>query len=134
MKARGLQIVLLAMGALAGASGFAPSAQAWSTMRCGNRLVEVGDPLYKVKEVCGQPDQEDVSVTYRTMRHRVGATCRVVQGRQHCQDIYSEHTVEVPVHQLTYDFGRNRFVHYLRFESGRLVTVESGDYGVKSPR
>jgi Protein of unknown function (DUF2845) len=108
------------------------NASAWETMRCGNRLVDVGDPLYRVKEICGPPDQEDASVEYHTVRQRVRTTCRMQGSQRVCNDVYAEHTVEVPIHRLTYDFGRNRFVHYLRFEHTRLVSVESGDYGVKS--
>lgn len=115
----------------ASALGLAPSASAWESMRCGTRLIDVGDPLYKVKALCGDPDQEDQRVEYRSERVRVRTVCRPSGGRQVCQDIYNERTVEVPIHRLTYDFGRNRFVHYLHFEFSRLVYVESGDYGIK---
>ena len=38
----------------------------------------------------------------------------------------------IPTHELVYDFGRYRFVHYLLFKSNRLVAVETGDYGVRT--
>jgi hypothetical protein len=108
-----------------------PDARAWDSMRCGNRLVDVGDALYHVKALCGEPDQIDQSVEFRTVRQRVRTSCRTEKQGQVCSDVFNERTIEVPVHRLTYDFGRNRFVHILRFEFSRLVDVESGSYGVK---
>jgi len=63
----------------------------------------------------------------------VRVDCRRDQsGRDICNEVWSERTVEVPIHRLTYDFGRNRFVNYLLFEFGTLVRVDSGSYGVKA--
>jgi hypothetical protein len=35
----------------------------------------------------------------------------------------------IAVDEWTYNFGPNQFVHYLRFDGGRLTQVELGDYG-----
>lgn len=107
------------------------SATAWSTMRCGNRLVDVGDPLYKVKTLCGEPAQEDVSVEYRIGRQVLRGCSRDSGGRILCGGSAVEGVVEVPIHHLIYDFGRNRFTFHLLFEGNRLVALETGDYGVK---
>jgi hypothetical protein len=122
---------VFALGVLVAAITCVPEARAWDSMRCGNRLVDVGDALYRVKALCGEPDQIDQSVEFRTVRERVRTVCRTENRSQVCNDIYNERTIEVPVHRLTYDFGPNRFVHILRFEFSRLVNVESGTYGVK---
>ena len=107
-------------------------ASAWSSMRCGSRLVSLGDPLYEVRATCGEPDHVETYVEYRTERYRVRLDCqRDKGGQQVCSEVIGERTVEVPIHRLTYDFGRNRFVSYLRFEFGNLMLVESGSYGVK---
>jgi hypothetical protein len=106
-------------------------AQAWESLRCGNKIVDVGDPLYRVTTLCGEPDQIDQSVEFHTVRELVRTECHPENGRQVCHEIYRERSVEVPIHRLTYDFGRNQFVHFLRFEFGRLVNVETGDRGVK---
>jgi len=106
-------------------------ASAWSSMRCGNRLVSLGDALYEVRATCGEPDQLDSYVEYRTERYRVRVDCRrSSSGGEVCNEVWQERTVEIPIHRLTYDFGRNRFVSYLRFEFGNLVRVDSGSYGV----
>lgn len=100
-------------------------------MRCGNRLIDVGDPLYKVKELCGQPAQEDVSVEYRVGRQVLRGCARDSGGRILCGGSSVEGVVEIPIHHLIYDFGRNRFIFHLLFEGSRLVALETGDYGVK---
>ncbi len=110
-------------------------AEAFSSMRCGNKLVSVGDSLYEVRATCGEPDQLDAYVEYRTVRERVRRVCtRDSSGESSCQDVWAERTVEVQMHKALYDFGRNRFIHYLLFEQGRLASVESGGYGKKDAR
>jgi len=109
-------------------------AEAWSSMRCGNDLVTVGDSLYEVRSTCGEPDQLDAYVEYRTVRERVGRRCtRSDQGKERCTDIVVERTIEVPMHLAVYDFGRNRFIQLLTFERGRLRSVATGGYGKKPP-
>lgn len=107
------------------------SATAWSTMRCGNRLVEVGDPLYKVKHLCGEPAQEDRSVEYRIGSQVLRGCTRDSNGRILCGGSEVRGAIEVPLHHLIYDFGRNRFTYHLLFEANRLVALETGSYGVK---
>jgi hypothetical protein len=41
--------------------------------------------------------------------------------------------VEVVIDELTYDFGSTRFIEYLRFENGRLMSITDGEYGKKQP-
>jgi hypothetical protein len=42
-----------------------------------------------------------------------------------------EETVTVNVEEWIYDFGPQRFIQYLTFESGKLINVRSGNYGKK---
>jgi len=122
----------LSLGLITALALLSASASAWSSMRCGSRLVGLGDALYHVRATCGEPDQIDSYVEYRTERYRARVNCQQQKnGQQFCEEVWSERTVEVPVHRLTYDFGRNRFVSYLMFEFGRMVRVDSGSYGVK---
>jgi hypothetical protein len=117
----------LALGLVSG------DAEAWSSMRCGNDLVTVGDTLYEVRATCGEPDQLDAYVEYRTVRQRERHCSRDDDGEMRCRDVIVERTIEVPMHRATYDFGRNRFINYLTFERGQLRHVATGSYG-KKPR
>jgi hypothetical protein len=101
------------------------------SMRCGNRLVASGDSLYKVRQICGDPDASERRVELRTQRHRVRQPCSDDPSKR-CE-VEHERTVEVVVDEWTYDFGRNRFVQYVTFEQGKLIAVDSGSYGHKEP-
>jgi hypothetical protein len=36
---------------------------------------------------------------------------------------------DISSEEWTYNFGRNKFIYYLSFQSGELVRIESGGYG-----
>ena len=44
-------------------------------------------------------------------------------------EVVVERTVEVPIEEWFFDFGSTRFTKLLRFETGRLVSVEEGAKG-----
>lgn len=100
------------------------------SMACKGRIVSSGDSRYEVKAVCGEPDDASQRVEYRTVRGRVAGPCTRTGDKIVCSQT-REHVVEVVIDEWLYDFGRNRFVHYLTFEQGKLVSVRSGGYGHK---
>jgi hypothetical protein len=133
MDMRKIEKLGLGLGLVLAAVLVTSAASAWSSMRCGSKLVSLGDPMYAVRAICGEPDHVESYVEYRTERYRVRTSCQKGKsGQDVCSDVIGERTVEVPIHRLTYDFGRNRFISYLRFEFQSLVLVESGSYGVKN--
>ena len=85
---------------------------------CGRRLVSVGDPQYKIQQVCGDPDDRQWRVTYRTQ-----STQNAVSG--------APTTIAVPIviEVWLYDFGPQRLVEEVSFENGRVVAVQSLGYG-----
>lgn len=118
-----------AMAVLLG--GLTTSATAHAdSMNCKDRIVSTGDSRYQVKATCGEPDDASQRVEYRTVRGRVSGPCRREAGRIVCSDT-REQVVEVVIDEWVYDFGKNRFIQYLTFEQGKLVTVRSGSYGYK---
>ena len=116
---------LLVLGGLSVSS----SARA-DSLSCEGRIVSSGDSRYEVKAVCGEPDDASQRVEYRTARGRVAGPCTREDGKIRCSQT-REHVVEVVIDEWIYDFGRNRFIEYLTFEQGRLVSVRSGSYGHK---
>lgn len=106
-----------------------PSAQA-DSLSCNYRIVSSGDSRHQVRSVCGEPDDATQRVEYRTLRGRVAGPCTREGKRIRCSHT-TEIVVEVVIDEWTYDFGRNRFIQYLTFEQGRLVSVRSGSYGHK---
>jgi hypothetical protein len=103
------------------------------SLSCDGKIASSGDSTYEVRVACGEPDDAVRHVEYRTVRVRVPAPCRVEHGCRRC-DVEVERTVELQVDDWTYDFGSNRFIEFLRFEDGRLVSVREGSYGHKDPR
>jgi len=83
----------------------APAAQAADTLRCGSRLVSVGELAAKVEALCGRPAYKDVEG---------GAYAR---GYDAAEELW------------TYNFGPNRLLQQLRFRDGRLDSIHSGGYG-----
>jgi len=103
------------------------------TLSCSGRIVSTGDSRYEVKAVCGEPDDVSQRVEYRTIRGRVSGPCRRIDGKITCSDT-REQVIEVVIDEWIYDFGRNRFIEYLTFEQGKLVSIRNGSYGKKPPR
>jgi hypothetical protein len=96
-------------------------------MRCGTRLVSAGDSTYEVKSRCGAPQDATRRVETRTERRRVRVPCGR-DGEARC-DRVQEVAADVVVDEWTYDFGPQRFVHYLTFVDGKLARVATGSYG-----
>ena len=85
---------------------FTAQAQA---LRCGNKLVSIGDRMHKVHRLCGDP-------TYVDAYDQALSTYGYSQGSVH---------VEV----WTYNFGRNRFMREMIFENGVLRYINQLGYG-----
>lgn len=103
------------------------------SLSCDGRIVSTGDSRYEVKATCGEPDDAVQRVEYRTVSGRVAGPCSKEGGKIRCSQT-REQVVEVVVDEWLYDFGRNRFIEYLTFEQGRLVSIRTGSYGKKAPR
>jgi hypothetical protein len=82
------------------------------TCICRNGIVSRGDILAEVVKKCGEPAQ-----SYQREEKRV----EIVRG------IKTISTVAID--DWTYNFGPNEFMHRILFENGRVVRIESLDYG-----
>ena len=85
-------------------------------MRCGNRLVSVGDTGYEVRSECGEPDSESF---LGTRTKQVAVPFGPFPGRL-------AEAREVPVEQWIYNPGYGRFLRILTFVGGRLDAIELG--------
>lgn len=108
----------------------AASAVSTGGLRCGTRLVSLGDTQYEVQAICGPPDSRQQRTEVRTVQHQVRVPC--ADGRRGWCAARVENAIEVAVEEWLYDFGPRRFVQHLIFEQGRLVHVESGERGHKA--
>jgi hypothetical protein len=91
------------------------------TMRCDRGpLVSSGDPTTAVLTACGEPTQREQWQACRDPRADSPRTSG--QGpfqRTNC----------VTMERWTYNFGPQRLVHSLLFQSGRLVAIETRGHG-----
>jgi hypothetical protein len=95
------------------AAGNVPKASASDTLRCGNRLVSIGNTKAEVLIKCGSPQWKDAwTDTVINNPDTVGAV-----------------RVNIDRERWIYDLGRHSFMRFLLFENGRLVKITTGDYG-----
>ncbi|WP_268801206.1 DUF2845 domain-containing protein [Pseudomonas huanghezhanensis] len=75
------------------------------TLRCASQLISVGDRMFEVQQKCGQPVSQDIIGYKETVNH-----FRQVDQVQVQEWIYGPN---------------NGMYQYLRFEGGRLVSIDS---------
>jgi hypothetical protein len=88
-------------------------------MRCGNKLIEVGEPMAGVLALCGSPAdvQHSVVVNATSTAGAVGSTRSTVG-------------TEVPVETWTYNRGPNKLMVSIRFVNGKVVSIDTlNEYG-----
>jgi hypothetical protein len=95
-------------------------------MSCRNRLVNVGDPMVRVQDLCGEPASVTERVVHRTRHVRRYISAGVV--------VVDAITVSAIVTVWLYDFGPSRFMRELVFEEGRLAVIETLRYGTPQGR
>ncbi len=83
-------------------------------MRCGQRLVELGDYKEEVLDRCGEPE----SVQRRTKL--AGSTLHFPFRTLDIQQFE-----EIQIEEWIYNFGSSRFKQYLRFENGQLKEIKT---------
>jgi hypothetical protein len=97
------------------------SASAEDSVRCGTRLVSVGDGKDKVRSICGEPS--DVSF--------VGSIGRRAFPNYSPYDYsyFGPAWVELPVEIWTYNFGSTKLLRKMRFVGDELVEIRTHGYG-----
>jgi hypothetical protein len=104
-----------------------PSQAADSDFRCGNAIISVGDRKFDVLRKCGEPANVDVRQEIRS--RNLGS---VVLGPDNRIQIYpAPFLVDelVTIEEWEYNLGPTKFIRYLTFENGSLVSIALGDYG-----
>jgi hypothetical protein len=92
-----------------------PSADA---LRCGTRLVDVGEGQAAVLRNCGEPATRE-----RRVISRAQLVYDPVTGFPRTEYV----PIEIDV--WLYNFGPQRFMQELSFEAGRLIAIEPLEYG-----
>ncbi len=92
------------------------SFNALAAMRCGQRLINLGDHKSYVLARCGEPEPESVQT-------RTKITGSTLHHPRRTLDIHEYE--EILIEEWVYNFGPYRLQHYLRFENGELQEIRS---------
>jgi hypothetical protein len=99
----------------------AGNASAEDNLRCGSRLISVGDGKDRVRTLCGEP--ADVSFAGTIGRRGYPSS------GQHDYSYFGPAWVEMPVEIWTYNFGSHKLLRKLRFVGDELVEISAAGYG-----
>ncbi len=89
-----------------------------SALRCGGRIISVGDSKREVLDVCGRPSH--IESTVEVLPELVYDALR---------GTYLHIPTQVDRSVWTYNFGPNRLIYRLTFRANSLVKIETGGYG-----
>lgn len=98
-----------------------------SGLRCGTRIITVGDTKSKVFTLCGVPDYTEEWEEKRIMRdfrHEPYSKDDYQWGK----DPFLVET-QIKFEKWHYNFGPTRLIHYLKFRNGKLVKIAIGERG-----
>ncbi len=90
-----------------------PLASVADSMRCGSRLVTTNDTKAEVLIRCGTPDWRD-QWSEKFIEDVVGSYQRRISMERE---------------RWVYNFGPQKFLRFLAFKNGKLVTISTGGYG-----
>ena len=106
-----------------------------SSLRCGVRLITVGDFKARVLAECGEPDHVEVWEEERVYKFRHHPGYYGIYENYEYRDRNDEYGKPYRVRKLvfveewTYNHGPGRFMDHLRLENGVVRGIKSGDYG-----
>jgi hypothetical protein len=89
------------------------------SLQCGSTLVGTGDTRDQVMAKCGNPSDIERSTAFVQAMAWVNGV-PVSAGNS---------LIEVPVELWLYNFGPSQLMRRVRFESGRVVLIETLGYG-----
>jgi hypothetical protein len=106
-----------------------------TSLRCGTRLITIGDFKTRVLAECGDPDYVEVWEEERSYRFHYHPRYYGIYDNYDYggpDDEYGKpYRVKkrVIVEEWTYNHGPGRFMNHLRLENGIVRRITSGDYG-----
>lgn len=89
------------------------------TMRCGSKLVRVGDTKVDIRAKCGEPALRESIVRSHSVKKSKSKRGSAVEDRSRADD------------QWTYDLGPQDFIYTLTFEGVELKSIGRGGRGTR---
>jgi hypothetical protein len=95
-------------------------------LRCGTRIITLGERKYDVLRKCGEPSNVTSWDEIRT-KNEFGAGVLGPDPGFRRWPLWVEELVTIE--EWEYNLGPNQFIRYLVFENNRLIRITEGDYG-----
>jgi hypothetical protein len=95
-------------------------------LRCGTRIITLGERKYDVLRKCGEPSNVTSWDEIRTKKEFGTGVLDPDPGFRRWP-LWVEELVTIE--EWEYNFGSNQFIRYLVFENNRLIRITEGDYG-----
>lgn len=105
------------------ASALASDTDFW----CDGGIVSTGDRKFEVFTKCGEPTWRDMRFEKRLKRDFFRELFPPRERERYREPFLVEEFVEIE--EWVYNFGTTRFIRFLTFENGILVSIETGGYG-----
>ena len=102
------------------------SDSAWA-LRCGSRLIKEGMVESQVIELCGQP--ESIRQLGNVLRPYIVKRPAGGTGLHSTRRVYGGFHQELAITEMLFNFGPHKLMRVIRFEGGRLTSVETAGYG-----
>ena len=99
---------------------------AWA-LRCGTRLIKEGMPESRVIALCGEP--ESVRQLGYILRPYIVKVPAGSIGIRSTRRVYGGYHQEFAVKEMLFNFGPHKLMRVIRFEGGRLTSIETAGYG-----
>ena len=98
-------------------------------LRCGSKLVKEGMHESRVIDLCGEP----VSVTDLGFILRPYIIKRPAGdfGVRSTRRVHTGYHEEVRITEMLFNFGPHRLMRVIRFENGRVASIETAGYGFR---
>ena len=103
------------------------------SMRCGNKLISIGDKKAEVLVKCGEPlMQETIAIEEKAEYAQLALKYPLLYKhgmlkKNNDAVIGKESTTTYSIDQWTYHMGQGKFLRILYFEGGELVSIVDGD-------
>lgn len=98
-----------------------------STLRCKTYVITSGASQSEVLRKCGAPANIVAWDEERIMRDTYKDIPVQSQDELSQEPLFVKEYIKIE--EWEYNFGPTRFIHYLRFENGKLERITSGEYG-----
>jgi hypothetical protein len=98
-------------------------------LRCGNQLIKEGMAEAHVIALCGEPVSiRHLGYVLRPYFIEGPVGLSGINGSRHAYGSFHE---ELLVREMLFNFGPRKLMRLVRFEAGRMVSIESAGYGYR---